>query len=101
MSDPVFGSKLRADFEAFISQKRAAGYPYITSASGAVQGGIISPVLANIYLDQFDKYMKEYKAGFEKGRKRAVLKSYARTGDKRHRLVEKISKAQNQEARRR
>jgi hypothetical protein len=38
-------------------------------------------------------------AGFEKGRKRAVLKSYAGTGDKRHRLVEKISKAQNQEAR--
>lgn len=32
MSDPVFSSKLRADFEAFISQKRAAGYPYITSA---------------------------------------------------------------------
>ena len=32
VSDPVFSSKLRADFEAFISQKRAAGYPYITSA---------------------------------------------------------------------
>jgi len=56
--------------------------------SGAVQGGIISPILANIYLDQFDKYMKEYKSGFEKGRKRTVLKSYARTGDKRHRMVE-------------
>ena len=27
------------------------------------------------------------------------MKSYAGTGDKRHRLVEKISKAQNQEAR--
>jgi len=67
--------------------------------SGAVQGGIVSPILANIYLDQFDKHMKEYKAGFVKGRKRAVLKSYARTGDKRHRLVEKISKAQNQEGR--
>ena len=51
------------------------------------------------WLDQSDKYMKEDKAGFEKGRKRAILKSYARTGDKRHRLVEKISKAQNQEAR--
>ena len=55
--------------------------------SGAVQGGIISPILANIYLDQFDKYMKEYKAGFEKAGSGAILKSYARTGDKRHRLV--------------
>lgn len=31
VSDPVFSSKLRADFEVFISQKRAAGYPYNTS----------------------------------------------------------------------
>lgn len=32
MSDPVFHSKLRDDFESFIVQKRAAGYPYCTSA---------------------------------------------------------------------
>lgn len=32
MADPVFHSKLRAELEAFIIQKRAAGYPYITSA---------------------------------------------------------------------
>lgn len=32
MADPVFRSKLRAELEAFIIQKRAAGYPYITSA---------------------------------------------------------------------
>lgn len=32
MPDPVFHSKLGADIEAFIIQKRAAGYPYLTSA---------------------------------------------------------------------
>lgn len=46
--------------------------------SGAVQGGIISPILANIYLDQFDKYMKKYKEDFDKGKKRAILKSYTK-----------------------
>ena len=33
MADPVFHSKLSSDMEAFISQKRAAGYPYLTSAA--------------------------------------------------------------------
>ena len=32
MPDPVYRSKFRADIEAFIIQKRAAGYPYNTSA---------------------------------------------------------------------
>lgn len=32
MPDPVFHSKLREDIQTFIIQKRAAGYPYLTSA---------------------------------------------------------------------
>lgn len=32
MPDPVFTSKLGSSMETFISQKRACGYPYITSA---------------------------------------------------------------------
>lgn len=32
MPDPVFRSKLGADLETFVTQKRAAGYPYLTSA---------------------------------------------------------------------
>ena len=31
MADPVFRSRLSTDIEAFIIQKRAAGYPYINS----------------------------------------------------------------------
>ena len=36
--------------------------------SGTPQGGIISPILANIYLDRLDKYMVEYIQRFDKGR---------------------------------
>lgn len=32
VADPVFRSKLSSDIKAFIFQKRAAGYPYLTSA---------------------------------------------------------------------
>jgi len=67
--------------------------------SGAVQGGIISPILANIYLDQLDKYMAQYKNSFDKGKKRSVLKSYTRLSDKRHGLIKKLQKTQTEEER--
>ena len=45
---------------------------YHNTYSGAPQGGIVSPILANIYLDQFDKYMAEYAENFKKGNKRKI-----------------------------
>lgn len=44
--------------------------------SGMPQGGIISPVLANIYLDKLDKYMKEYAAGFDRGNRVRAYREY-------------------------
>lgn len=61
-------------FIRLISKFLNAGYVedwvFHKTYSGAPQGGIISPILANIYLDKFDKYIKEYISQFNKGKRR-------------------------------
>lgn len=67
-------------FLRLISKFLKAGYvedwKYNRTYSGTPQGGIVSPILANIYLDQFDKYMRDYAQSFNKGTKRQMCKEY-------------------------
>lgn len=44
----------------FLNAGYVEDWVFHKSYSGTPQGGIISPILANIYLDKFDKYIKEY-----------------------------------------
>ncbi len=84
--------KERIADERFIRLMRKflnAGYVedwiFYKTYSGTPQGGIVSPILANIYLDTLDKYMKEYISNFDKGDKRQDNVEY-------HRLSRKIAK---------
>jgi group II intron reverse transcriptase/maturase len=67
-----------------------AGYveewTFHSTYSGTPQGGIVSPILANIYLDKLDQYMMEYAQNFDKGRVKKPT-SFRKTLDSRKLVV--------------
>ena len=79
----------------FLNVGYLENWQFHNTYSGTPQGGIISPILANIYLDKFDKYMKAYMDGFNKGKKRKATLEYKRANAKVCRYREKIAKEED------
>lgn len=67
--------------------------------SGTPQGGIISPILANIYLDKFDKYIREYINRFNKGETRKGNAQYKLYEQRRYRLAKKLKNEKDEKVR--
>ena len=83
----------------FLNAGYVEDWKYNKTYSGTPQGGIISPILANIYLDKFDMYIKEYAAKFRKGDRRSINPEYWRLNNKKNWLKKKLQKTSDEQIR--
>ena len=74
----------------FLNQGYMEDWKFYNTYSGTPQGGIVSPILANIYLDKLDKYMKKYIADFDKGEGRKRNPEATKLQSRRTMLVQKL-----------
>lgn len=76
----------------FLKAGYVEDWKFHNTYSGMPQGGIVSPILANIYLDKLDKYVKEYIRHFDMGTKRRPGKESNDLANERKRTVRKLKK---------
>jgi len=79
----------------FLKAGYICDWKYNKTYSGTPQGSIISPILANIYLHEFDKYMVEkitnYNCGKERKRRKEYTTLQSRTSSTKERLRKGIN----------
>jgi group II intron reverse transcriptase/maturase len=78
-------------FLQFVRELLKAGYledwTYHRTISGTPQGGVISPLLSNLYLDKLDRYIEEKLIpAYTRGKRRKPNPAYAKVNDKLYQM---------------
>ena len=99
IDDEAFIATIRAQLRAGVMEDLAEGsrnggrkgrWQYRPSYSGTPQGGIVSPILANIYLHELDEFMAAEIETFNRGRKRRWNPLYKRAENRATRLRRRV-----------
>lgn len=77
----------------FVKAGYVENWQYHKTYSGTPQGGIISPIFANIYLHELDKFIEKIAIEFEKPRDKLCTTEYNCMRSRVNRLNPKINKA--------
>ena len=76
----------------FLKTGYMENWKYNATYSGVAQGSGFSPILANLYLDKFDKFIEKYKSNFDKGTERKFNVEYGKYQGRYQRFNEKCKK---------
>jgi len=96
IDDPRFLKLIRGMLKAGYLED----WRYHQTYSGTPQGGVVSPLLSNIYLDKLDKYVENVLIPeYTRGNARKVNKEYARLRKALERATEKEDKQRAEEIR--
>jgi group II intron reverse transcriptase/maturase len=102
IDDEAFISTIRAQLQAGVMERMVEGakakwpkrrWNYRRTYSGTPQGGIVSPILANIYLHELDMFMEQEMASFNQGKSRRAHPEYSRVAHAIGRRRKKMRKA--------
>lgn len=106
IDDEAFIGTIRAQLQAGVMESLAEerrppgrrGRQYRPSYSGAPQGGIVSPILANIYLHELDEFMAAEIGTFNQGKARRCNPSYRRVASRVQVLRQGIERLESEGA---
>lgn len=90
-------SKFINVIRAFLKAGYIEDFRYNTTLSGTPQGGIISPILANIYLHELDTKVMEMKKTFDCPASRSKTPEYLHLAKRRQTLQKKIGRVAGNE----
>lgn len=78
IQERIFDHKFIHLINLFLKSGYLENNIYNKTYSGIPQGSIIGPILSNIYLNKFDKYIEMLKSSFDCGNRRKTSKEYAK-----------------------
>lgn len=93
IGDKVKDARIISLIYKFLKAGYVENWVYNNTYSGTPQGGIISPLFANIYLHELDKFVINLKSNFDKAPERKINKEYKKIAYQVESLSKKINNA--------